>query len=772
MAIDPGSYVLLSGTNTLGAGVMLADAGEFGILGGASLTEAAPGVVSGSVATIDGAGSTWNAAGGLVAGDRATGGIEVSGEGSLAAAGLVLGASAGGNGTLSVTGTGSAATVVGQVNIGQAGAGTLTVTNDGTAITGGSTSQPRQGIDAGLSDGSSGAISVTGSQSLLSNTGEFVVGDSGVAILTVSAGGTVITTPGAVSGLAGLVIGNTGSADGSSVRISGDGSRLTVAGLLDVGAAGSGVVQISNGATVTAGSLDAAGSAAAVGEISLSGAGTELSVTDDATVADDGTGVLSVLAGAIFAATNLTIGAQGDSSGALVVSGDGSVVQLSGALNIGTALGIGDLTVGPGAAVHASVVNLQGQVVLEGGLLDPTVQLINQGQTAGGFGTIAAGDIVDEGVIQAGGNKASQKLLLVVGTVLGGGTLTANGAQPGSNPVGVLQINAGGTMELTGPVINDATTTFTDNLTPTGTYTVNNSVVDVTFADAAGVLKLDDIAGFGGTITTHQAGDSFVITGGTLSNPNVVNGNTLTFADSGAGADAGGIDSIIFSSPINATGFNIVSGNTVQVACFAEGTRIETVNGPVAVEALLVGDRVVTAEDGRGEPVVWVGRRAVNCARHPNPETVWPVRVRAGAFGPGRPARDLYLSPDHAVFVNDVLVPVKLLVNGTSIAQVKQDRVTYFHVELPRHAMILAEGLSVESYLETGDRADFDHDRVLRLHPDFGGRLRPDMAMLWETKGAAPLVMTGPELAATRSLIANIATRRGVRSMNSSSRSS
>src|SRR5262249_12485065 len=149
-------------------------------------------------------------------------------------------------------------------------------------------------------------------------------------------------------------------------------------------------------------------------------------------------------------AANLTIGALGDSSGAMVVSGAGSTVQLSGALNVGTSLGTGDLTVGPGVAVHASVVNLLGEGVLEGGLLDPTVSVINQGQTAGGFGTLAAGMIVDEGVIQAGGSKPSQKLLLVQGTVTGGGTLTRNGTTVPSSATGVLQINAGGTMELTG----------------------------------------------------------------------------------------------------------------------------------------------------------------------------------------------------------------------------------------------------------------------------------------------------------------------------------
>ena len=123
-------------------------------------------------------------------------------------------------------------------------------------------------------------------------------------------------------------------------------------------------------------------------------------------------------------------------------------------------------------------------------------------------------------------------------------------------------------------------------------------------------------------------------------------------------------------------------------------------------------------------PIVWLGHRAVNCRAHPKPETVWPVRVAAGAFGAGVPARDLYLSPDHAVFVNGVLVPVRLLLDGTRIARARRDHVRYFHVELPRHAVILAEGLTVESYLDTGARADFHHDRgTIRLFPDFAERL-------------------------------------------------
>ena len=294
---------------------------------------------------------------------------------------------------------------------------------------------------------------------------------------------------------------------------------------MDVGASGSGALSISNGASVTAGSLDAGSIESAVANVSVIDA--TFAVSGNATVADDGTSVLSVLSGATFSAASLTIGSQGDSSGAVVVSGDGSVIDIAGELNVGTALGTGDLTIGPGAAVNAKVVNLDGQVVLANGELDPTVNLINQGETVSGSGTIEAGDIVDEGVIQASGSQPSQKLLVVSGTVVGGGPWTIDGtAQARANGgVGVLQINAGDTLELNGAVLNAGSVTFTDNLTQQSTYTVTNSVVDVNFGDATGVLKLDDVAGFAGTIAAHQTGDAFVIAGGTLSGLGVTNGD-------------------------------------------------------------------------------------------------------------------------------------------------------------------------------------------------------------------------------------------------------
>ena len=86
-----------------------------------------------------------------------------------------------------------------------------------------------------------------------------------------------------------------------------------------------------------------------------------------------------------------------------------------------------------------------------------------------------------------------------------------------------------------------------------------------------------------------------------------------------------------------------VSGVDI-IVCFRAGTRIATPGGDIAVERLKVGDRVLTHSSGE-MPITWIGRRAIDCRRHPDPFRVLPVRVAADAFGPGLPRRDLFLSP-------------------------------------------------------------------------------------------------------------------------------
>lgn len=186
------------------------------------------------------------------------------------------------------------------------------------------------------------------------------------------------------------------------------------------------------------------------------------------------------------------------------------------------------------------------------------------------------------------------------------------------------------------------------------------------------------------------------------------------------------------------------------VPCFAAGTRIATARGDVVVQDLTEGEYAQVVGGG-AKPIIWIGHRTIDCTRHPSPEKVWPVRVRAGAFGSGRPTRDLWLSPDHAVLIGDVLIPVKYLINAVSIEQVPMGTISYYHVELAQHAVLLAEGLPAESYLDTGDRAAFaNSESVMALHPDFSSRV-------WDAEGCAPLVVTGPALNSARRWVNGLA---------------
>jgi hypothetical protein len=143
--------------------------------------------------------------------------------------------------------------------------------------------------------------------------------------------------------------------------------------------------------------------------------------------------------------------------------------------------------------------------------------------------------------------------------------------------------------------------------------------------------------------------------------------------------------------------------------CFLAGTRIATPDGEAAVEALGPGDLVLTA-DGRAAPVRWVGVQTV-VPVFADPLRSFPIRIAAGALGQNLPVRDLLVSPDHALFLDGVLVQAGALVNGTTIVRqtAMPERFTYFHVELDDHSLILAEGVPAETFLDTVTRRRFDN---------------------------------------------------------------
>ncbi|WP_297371677.1 Hint domain-containing protein [Acidocella sp.] len=275
-----------------------------------------------------------------------------------------------------------------------------------------------------------------------------------------------------------------------------------------------------------------------------------------------------------------------------------------------------------------------------------------------------------------------------------------------------------------------------------------------------------DAAGFDNFMTfAAESGDYMTMTDGKIVlSPSTPYGDTLTANEQtilndmmvglfGTAAERAtlGLDPSVRSNPgaPNQPYIDLVVTAEAPVnPCFVEGTRILTARGEVAVEALAVGDLVITPE-GEELPVVWIGRRELDLAAMRRPELVRPVVIERGALGEGSPARDLRLSPDHALLIEGVLVPAKLLVNWSNIREIQGlGRICYYHVELCRHAALFAEGAMAESFLDTGHKALFDNYEGDVIAP-------PALMQAARVAGSfAPLVCAGAKLDEIRRQIA------------------
>ncbi|CAH0260708.1 Hint domain-containing protein [Roseomonas sp. CECT 9278] len=298
---------------------------------------------------------------------------------------------------------------------------------------------------------------------------------------------------------------------------------------------------------------------------------------------------------------------------------------------------------------------------------------------------------------------------------------------------------------------------------------------------AAGLNGNDTLSGEGGTDVLGGGNGDDVLIGGTGNDAlsggsgndvfvwNTGDGNDVINFGSGSdtlslqgwtgGSDdpwdtsAGALGTTLFTNgtdTISVVGF---SSNDV-ITCFASGTLIATARGEVAVEDLRVGELLVAAHGGAPlQPVVWLGHTRVNVARQRNRAAAAPILIKAGALANGVPHRDLRVSPEHAMFLDGRLVPARLLVNGTSIIQeLWCPEVTYWHVELPAHGLLVAEGAVSESYFDDGNRKHFDNYGITTLFKDFESERHTGR---YAQAACHPPLTEGPLLDRIRSRIAD-----------------
>ena len=146
----------------------------------------------------------------------------------------------------------------------------------------------------------------------------------------------------------------------------------------------------------------------------------------------------------------------------------------------------------------------------------------------------------------------------------------------------------------------------------------------------------------------------------------------------------------------------------LPVTCFTEGTLIRTASGQRPVEAIRPGDLVMTRDRGL-RPVRWAGRRHVTGAEIAANPALAPVRIAAGALGPGLPMRDLLVSQQHRILIRsaiavrmfgtrELLVAAKHLIEIEGIEILTDcSGITYVHLMFDAHEIVESNGAETES---------------------------------------------------------------------------
>jgi hypothetical protein len=145
-----------------------------------------------------------------------------------------------------------------------------------------------------------------------------------------------------------------------------------------------------------------------------------------------------------------------------------------------------------------------------------------------------------------------------------------------------------------------------------------------------------------------------------------------------------------------------------DVVCFTTGTLILTPTGSRPIETLDIGDLVLTKDNGI-QAVRWIGRKRLDASALRAAPHLRPITIRKDAFGAGVPERDLRVSPQHRVLLDqsvmsvlhgasEVLAPAKGLVDGRLVLEGDTQDVEYIHILFDSHEVVFTEGLASESF--------------------------------------------------------------------------
>jgi T5SS/PEP-CTERM-associated repeat protein/autotransporter-associated beta strand protein len=480
------------------------------------------------------ASSAW-----LTVGGEGTGILSIQNSGQVSSALGYIGGSVSSSGTVTVDGSGSKWTNSGDLYVGDRGTGTLNIQN-GSEV---STTE----VYLGYHGGSIGTATVDGTGSKWTNSEDLDVGEFGTGTLNILNGGQVSNT----SGCLGLWPGSTGMA-----TVDGIGSKWTNSEELDVGYHGTGTLNILNGGQVSSDFGLLGEDSGSNGTVTVDGMGSKWTNSGELRVGNygAGTGTLNIQNGGEVSNTYAYLDYRSGSSGTATVDGIGSKWTNSGYLFVGYD-GMGTLNIQNGGQVSNTIGYLGYN---PSGSCTATVDGIGSQWTSSGnlfVGHYSMGTLN----IQNGGQVSNTKGYL--GSVSSSsGTATVDGSGSKWTNSGELNVGSGGLGTLNiqnGGQVSNTTGYLGRYSGSNGTATVDGigSLWNNTGSLYVGGWEYD--AGGTGSVTVKNNGQLTV--GGMLKLWKADSSVTISGATLTAGALAGSMGTIRITDPAGGTALTVGS---------------------------------------------------------------------------------------------------------------------------------------------------------------------------------------------------------------------
>jgi outer membrane autotransporter protein len=290
------------------------------------------GVQTGSSGTVTNDGGILTVGLSLLVGEAGTGTVTVKNGGSLSVTDVTrIGQDTSSTGFLTITGSGSTWTASGNVSVGYEGTGTLDIQD-------GATANLSDELLVGDKAGSTGTATV---DAATLTAGNILIGNTGKGTMTISGGSTVTADD--------FIVGNAADSDGTTT-VTGSGSSLSLSVELNVGLEGTGTLNVNNGGNVVVtDDVRIGDKATGAGTVNIDGASSKITSNANTWIGDEGTGTVALTNGADVYADQVTyVGYASTGTGTLTLDGSGTYWESGGDFFAGVS-GTGNVSVTNGA---------------------------------------------------------------------------------------------------------------------------------------------------------------------------------------------------------------------------------------------------------------------------------------------------------------------------------------------------------------------------------------------------------------------------------------